>query len=206
MANVKLVVVTIGICSGLSLSGCAGFLEELGLLRSGASGPRSAPSPGGSVPYGDEAFVRATVDRVKTGGEITVISSRAIRLPSHPLNSITAFDYSFPGACGGHQFRVYESDGTQILEFQYEGSAGRRFLIRDYVAGPNPFIEAGLWSAYDHTADSVGNMTLNYVKRGSGLLRGTYSQGPVTGLDQSSRQVLGRAYDNALRDARQCRG
>lgn len=156
--------------------------------------------------YGVEDNVRGTVDVIKTSGDVSRISSHAIRLPSNPLRTITAFDYEFPADCGGHRFRVYEADGTQILEYEYAPTSGREYIIRDYISGPNPFIRAGLWTAYDHTGDSVSDMSLKYAKRGSGILAGTYSQGPVTGLDPSSKRVLGAAYDRALRDSTGCRG
>jgi len=155
--------------------------------------------------YGVEENVRGTVDVVKRAGDVRQISSRAIRLPSNPLRTITAFDYEFPDVCGGHHFRVYEADGTQILEYAYAPIQGKHYMIRDYVSGPNPFIRAGLWSAYDHTSDGVSDMSLRYARRGSGILAGTYSQGPVTRLDPSSKRELGAAYDRALRDSEGCR-
>ena len=155
--------------------------------------------------YGVEQNVRGTVDVVKTAGDVRQISSRAIRLPSNPLRTITAFDYAFPDDCGGHHFRVYEADGTQILEYAYAPTQGKHYIIRDYVSGPSPFIRAGLWSAYDHTSDGVSDMSLKYARRGSGILVGTYSQGPVTRLDPSSKRTLGVAYDRALRDSEGCR-
>jgi len=159
-----------------------------------------------TITYGAERNVRGTVDVIKTAGDVSRISSHAIQLPSNPLRTITAFEYEFPDHCGGHHFRVYEADGTQILEYQYAPPSGDEHFIRDYVSGPNPFIEAGLWTAYDHTGDGVSDMTLKYAKRGSGILAGTYSQGPVTGLDARSKRMLGAAYDRALRDSVGCSG
>ena len=155
--------------------------------------------------YGGESDVRGTVDIVKAAGEVSQLGSHAIRLPSNPLQTITAFDYEFPDVCGGHHFRVYEADGTQILEYDYVPTGGRPYVIRDYISGPHPFIRAGLWTAYDHTGDSVSEMRVQFAKRGSGILTGTYSQGPVTGLDASSRRALGTAYDRALRESHACR-
>jgi len=155
--------------------------------------------------YGGEADVHGTVDIVKTVGNASKIGSHAIRLPSNPIQTITTFDYEFPNVCGGHRFRVYEAGGTQILEYAYRPPEGKAHVIRDYVSGPNPFIQAGLWTAYDHTGDSVSGMRMQFAKRGSGILTGTYSQGPVTGLDPSARRVLGAAYDRALRDSHACR-
>ena len=156
--------------------------------------------------YGSESDVQHTVDFVKTAGEARVLTSHAVHLPIHPLQAITAFDYAFPGECGGHRFRVYESDGTQILEFEYAAAGGRNYVIRDYVSGPSPFISAGLWGAYDHTADSVHDMSLHYEKRGSGRLKGTYSRGAITDLDVSAQRTLGNAYESAIRDSYGCRG
>ena len=155
--------------------------------------------------YGGEADVLGTVELVKTIGKSSKIGSHAIRLPSRPMHAVTTFDYVFPDSCGGHHFRVYESDGTQILEYAYAPSNGKPYAIRDYVTGPSPFIRAGLWTAYDHTGESVSGMRVQFAKRGDGMLAGTYSQGLVTGLDASSRRVLGTAYDRALRDTYACR-
>ena len=191
----------------LVLSGCAFIWEESTTFRAPVEMTEVTSSvwaPPGS--YGTEADVRGTVDVVKAIGDISEIGSHAIRLPSHPLSSITTFEYAFPETCGGHRFRVYEAGGTQILEYAYAPREGKSYFIRDYVAGPSPFIQAGLWSAYDHTGDSsVPDMRVQFAKRGSGILKGTYSQGPVTGLDASSRRVLGAAYDRALHDLRSCR-
>ncbi len=155
--------------------------------------------------YGADSDVRATVNAVKSVGDISVISSRALRLPIFPLSAITTFDYQFPNSCGGHHFRVYEMNGTQILEFEYTPAHGERFIIRDYLSGRNSFVQPGLWSAYDHTADSVSEMNIRFESRGSGILVGTYSRGPVTGLDATAKRTLGTAYDRALRDSQACR-
>lgn len=192
------------ICATLLCGGCSLF-DGFANWGKRSSAPQNSTETPSATPYGVETAVRQTLDVVKTAGHKRVIGSRAIRLPSHPLNEITAFEYEFPGTCGGHQFRVYETDETQILEYRYTPAGGSRYVIRDYITGPNPFIQAGLWSAYDHTADGVGDMTLQFEKRGSGILTGTYSQGPVTGLDASEKRTLGRAYDRALRDTYACR-
>jgi hypothetical protein len=197
-----------GISAGtlLTLSSCASIWEESTTFRAPVEMTEVTSSvwaPPGS--YGTEADVLGTIDIVKAVGDIHEIGSHAIRLPSHPLRSITTFEYAFPEACGGHRFRVYEAGSTQILEYAYAPREGKAYLIRDYVAGPSPFIQAGLWSAYDHTGDSVPEMRVQFARRGSGILKGTYSQGPVTGLDAPSRRVLGAAYDRALHDLRACR-
>ena len=206
----------LGMC--LLFGGCAGFLEGFASLwdRQAQEGPDMLVADTGqeviatygieeTITYGVEDSVRGTVDVVKTAGDVRQISSHAIRLPSNPLRTITAFEYAFPADCGGHHFRVYEADGTQILEYAYAPAVGKEYIIRDYISGPSPFIQAGLWTAYDHTGDSVSDMSLKYARRGSGILAGTYSQGPVTGLDPSSKRVLGAAYDRALRDSDGCR-
>jgi len=187
-------------------SGCAPFLQSFAGLLGGARPSESTIGHRAAEIYGVEDDVHGTVDVIKTAGHVTQISSHAIRLPSNPLRTITTFDYEFPEACGGHHFRVYEANGTQILEYAYTAPGGKKYVIRDYISGPSPFIHAGLWSAYDHTGDSVSDMSLKFASRGSGVLVGTYSQGPVTGLDSSAKHVLGAAYDRALRDSDSCRG
>ncbi len=191
--------------------GCATLLEGFAALRDRMAAPEGSASQQSLEAYGLEAYgiendIRGTVDIIKTVGEVRLISSRAIRLPSNALSAITTFNYEFPDVCGGHQFRVYEADNLQILEYEYAPVAGRSYVIRDYISGPNPFIQAGLWTAYDHTSDSISKMSMRFARRGSGVLVGTYSQGPVTGLNLSDRRTLGMAYDRALRDSRDCRG
>lgn len=188
------------------LGGCASLLEGFSALWDSQGAAETASSQPTAAVYGVEDNVRETVDIIKTAGEMTRISSHAIRLPSNPLRTITAFDYAFPDDCGGHHFRVYEADGTQILEYAYAPQGGKPQFIRDYISGPSPFIRAGLWTAYDHTGDSVADMDVKFARRGSGILAGTYSQGPVTGLDASAKRVLGAAYDRALRDSDSCGG
>jgi len=203
----------IAIFAALACSGCTTFWDRLTATENletfrypvgMAEVTSSIWEPPGV--YGGEADVRGTVEIVKTAGDVNQIGSHAVRLPSNPLRTITTFDYEFPDTCGGHRFRVYEANGTQILEYAYAPAGGKEHVIRDYISGPSPFIEAGLWTAYDHTGDSVSDMRVQFALRGSGLLSGTYSQGPVTGLDASSRRKLGVAYDRALRDSKACRG
>ncbi len=183
--------------------GCATLLEGFAALRDRMVAPETTSQQTSEV-YGVENNVRGTIDIIKTAGDVSLISSRAIRLPRNPLSAITAFDYEFPDNCGGHQFRVYEADGTQILEYEYAPANGKPYVIRDYISGPSPFIRAGLWTAYDHTRGSVSKMSVKFARRGSGILAGTYSQGPVTGLNLSARRALGIAYDRALRDTHRC--
>lgn len=192
----------LGAC--LLFAGCATLLEGFASLFTRNGPPESTAGQQTGAVYGVEDDVRGTVDIVKTAGVVSRISSHAIRLPSNPLRTITAFDYEFPASCGGHHFRVYEANGTQILEYAYAPLNGKGHVIRDYISGPSPFIKAGLWTAYDHTGDSISDMNHNFARRGSGILVGTYSQGPVTGLDFSARRSLGILYDRALRDAHNC--
>ncbi len=197
----KITLILVGM--GLFLSGCAGLADGFAAFRNFFTVPKIEVNA--AAEYGVETDVQGTIEFVKTAGDVSVISSRAIRLPSNPLRAITAFHYEFPGDCGGHQFRVYEADGTQILEYAYDSGNGDVDLIRDYISGPSPFIQAGLWSAYDHTRDSIVNMSLKFERRGDGILKGTYSQGPVTGLNSMDKRALGLAYDRALRDSHFCR-
>lgn len=190
--------------AALLSGGCATLWDGFASLWQRTDAPASSTSKPGDDSYGGESDVRGTIDIIKTVGDVSQIGSHSIRLPRNPLRTITKFDYAFPESCGGHHFRVYEADGTQILEYAYSPVVGRQYIIRDYITGPSPFIQAGLWSAYDHTEDSVANMKVAFASRGSGVLKGTYSQGPVTGLEPSARRMLGRAYDRALRDSQGC--
>ena len=194
------------LCTSVLCGGCVSMYDGFSALWNRSDEPESTASKRTSLVYGMEDDVLGTVDIIKTIGDVSHISSQAIRLPSNPLHVITAFDYEFPGSCGGHHFRVYEAQGMQILEYTYAPLEGRGYVIRDYVSGQSPFMKAGLWTAYDHTADSISSMNMQSAIRGKGLLAGTYSQGPMTGLDPSAKRVLGAAYDRALRDSKACRG
>lgn len=154
--------------------------------------------------YGNDIAIRQTIDAVISQGSQNRVSSRAIRLPERPLGEIAVFGYQFPENCGGHEFRVLEAQDTQILEYSYTTSDGDTRTIRDYIAGPNPFVQPGLWTAYDHTADSISTMTSQIEQRGTGKFNGVYSQGLVTNLAAVEQRALGSAYRQALRDVYGC--
>lgn len=154
--------------------------------------------------FGDEFSVQATIAAIKAKGSQDRVSSRAIRLPERPLGEIAVFDYRFPPSCGDHQFRVLEAKDIQILEYNYAGVGGNRHMIRDYVSGTSPFVQAGLWSAFDHTADSIATMSSQFEQRGDGMFNGVYSQGLVTGLPAMEQRQLGNAYQKAVSDAFNC--
>jgi len=153
--------------------------------------------------YGSGDAIERAISVVKTHGTESHVSSRAIRLPENPLGEVTIFSLKLPSNCGGHAFRVIEADGIRILEFEYTQSTGDTHHIRDYVAGPSPFVRPGLWSAYDHTADSISSMKSQFSNSG-GRHGSMYSQGLVTSLPAAERQILGRAYQSAISDVRSC--
>jgi len=155
--------------------------------------------------FGDEHAVQATIGTIKSRGEEVRISSRAIRLPERPLGEIAVYDYQFPPSCGGHEFRVLEANKLQILEYEFAGNGGASYTIRDYVSGPSPFVQPGLWSAYDHTADSISTMTTQFEMRGDRMFTGVYSQGLVTGLSLAEQRTLGAVYQRAVSDVFYCR-
>ncbi len=177
---------------------------------SAAGGNRSmSPSYASGNPtdhdhYGNDIAIRQTIDAVITHGSHNRLSSQAIRLPERPLGEIAVFGYQFPENCGGHEFRVLEAQDTQILEYSYIASDGDTRTIRDYISGPSPFVQPGLWSAYDHTADSISTMTSKFEQRGAGMFNGVYSQGLVTNLAVVEQRALGSAYRQALRDVYDC--
>ena len=171
---------------------------------SGASAKSPALTKNSVGSYGDEYAVQAAVGTIKLQGSQGRVSSRAIRLPERPLGEIAVFGYQFPATCGGHEFRVYEAQGMQILEYQYAALDGKSHMIRDYIAGPSPFVEPGLWTAYDHTADSISTMTSQFEQRGDRMFNGVYSQGLVTSLPDVEQRTLGSAYQKAISDAFTC--
>ena len=156
------------------------------------------------VRYGGESDVLATIAAVKQTGHAQSISNRAVRLPVQEFYPMTRFEYALPAACGNYTFRVYESGATQILEYAMVDAAGAELSIRDYVAGTNPFIKPGLWTALDHTADSVSFMMTDFAETKSQIIPEVYSKGLVTGLPVSLQRELGVAYRRAVHAAALC--
>jgi len=185
-----------------SSSGCAA-LNDTGTRNpeEAGSATRNAAPAGDS---GVELEVLATVQAVKRTGSRRILGSRAVRLPTRELYEIAVFDYAFPQACGGYRFRVYESGETQILEYAYEQGSAGEYLIRDYVAGSSPFIKPGLWSSYDHTADSVTHMMTLFGETNNPLMPSVYSRGVITGLAEMTQRQLDSAYREAVKAATQC--
>jgi len=117
---------------------------------------------------------------------------------------MTQFDYELPAECGGLTFRVYESGNTQILEYPYVEPDGSELEIRDYVSGTNPFIGPGLWTALDHTADSVSFMMTDFAETKNELIPEVYSKGLITGLPEALQRELGVVYRDAVHAAVLC--
>lgn len=184
---------------------CAGC-ESMGSLGGGTKSMSAATAQraGSSTRYGNESSVQATIGAVKLQGNSQRVSSMAVRLPERPLGEIAVYTHQYPERCGGHEFRVYEASEMQILEYSYAGRDGKSHLIRDYVTGPSPFVAPGLWSAYDHTADSISTMAAKLEQRGDRMFDGVYSQGLVTGLPNGEQRALGNAYQEALNDVSAC--
>lgn len=200
----RLLLVFLPVSTAVLTGGCTILTDQFGAFTDRFGAAETAQSNTGI--YGTDSYVRATVSVVKSSGDMSIISSRALRLPTVTLSAITAFDYQFPDDCGGHHFRVYETSESQILEFEYIPAGGERSVIRDYLSGPNSFVQPGLWTAYDHTADSISGMKIRFEDRGTGILVGTYSQGLFTGLESMDRRALGLAYARAVHDIYNCEG
>jgi hypothetical protein len=165
-----------------------------------ATTPRVAPAGAAEI----ESDVLATIQAVKGTGSRRVVGSRSVRLPTREHYEIAVFEYELPASCGGYRFRVYESGDTQILEYAYERDGAERFLVRDYVTGSSPFIRPGLWSSYDHTADSVSHMMTAFVETHNPLMPAAYSRGVVTDLAVMTQQELDLAYREAVKAATRC--
>lgn len=156
--------------------------------------------------YGGNFAIAQTISAVVRHGDRQRLSSRAVRLPELPLGEITVSSFAFPSACGGHQFRVIETNKTQVLEYTYPDGKGDTYHIRDYVRGANPFIKPGLWTAFDHTADSISLMSSNVGSSQSGPVATVYSRGLVTSLPKEKQHLYGRAYHAATDDVISCPG
>jgi len=189
-------------CAACAPMGSSGYSSSLG-----GTEPMSLTSDTNQSvnQYGNDFAIEQTIRAVIRNGSEDRLSSHAIRLPERPLSEIAVFGYRFPSICGGHEFRVYEAKGMQILEYSYAAQDGDKHMIRDYVSGPSPFVQAGLWTAYDHTADSISTMTTQFEKRGDGMFNGVYSQGLVTGLPAVEQRALGNAYQQAISEVYDCR-
>jgi hypothetical protein len=188
---------------------CAGCGSTSGLGTSKTETAPTAAARGGVASgqygqYGNADAVEATISTVKLQGHEDLLSSRAVRLPERPLGQIAVYGYRFPPSCGAHEFRVYEAEGTQILEYRFADQHGRTQAIRDYIQGPSPFAAPGLWTAYDHTENSISTMKSQVEQRGDRLFKGVYSRGLVTGLADAEQRALGAAYQRAIGDAYAC--
>jgi hypothetical protein len=151
-----------------------------------------------------ESEVLAAVQAVKGSGLRRVLGSRSVRLPTREHYDITVFDYALPEACGGYRFRVYETGTTQILEYAYDQGRAEPWFVRDYIAGPSPFIRPGLWSSYDHTADGVSSMMMLFTETNNPLMPKAYSRGFGTDLAEMTQRELDSAYREAVRAASHC--
>jgi hypothetical protein len=172
-----------------------------------ALGERFAQRAGGAADaqrYGGEDDVLATIAAVKKTGRAQSISNRAVRLPVQEFYPMTQIDYELPAACGSLAFRVYEAGNTQILEYTLLEADGTLLSIRDYVTGTNPFIRPGLWTALDHTADSVSFMMTDFAETKSQIIPEVYSKGLVTGLPEMLQRTLGAEYRRAVHAAAMC--
>ena len=204
MHEFRLLFVFLPVSTAVLTGGCTILADQFEALKDRFGAAETAQSNTGI--YGTDSYVRATVSVVKSSGDMSIIGSRALRLPTVTLSAITAFDYRFPDDCGGHHFRVYETSESQILEFEYVPADGERFVIRDYLSGLNSFVQPGLWTAYDHTANGISGMQIRFEDRGTGILVGTYSQGLFTGLGSMDKRALGLAYGRAVQDIYNCQG
>lgn len=178
-----------------SLGGCGNF-----------TGAATQPVPSSTrvVRYGGESDVLATIAAVKRTGQAISISNRAVRLPVQEFYPMTRFEYQLPADCGSFAFRVYDSGATEILEYTLVDADGAELSIRDYVAGTNPFIKPGLWTALDHTADSVQFMMTDFAETKSQIIPEVYSKGLVTGLPDALQRKLGDEYRRAVHAAALC--
>ena len=201
LQKVASLVVTAVACAACAPMGSTGYVSATDGTRSISP---SYTAGNLSDQYGNDFAIRHTINAVISQGSQNRLSSRAIRLPERPLGEIAVFGYQFPENCGGHEFRVLEAQDTQILEFSYPTSDGDTRMIRDYISGPRPFVQPGLWTAYDHTADSISTMTSQIEQRGAGMFNGVYSQGLVTNLAVVEQRALGSAYRQALNDVYDC--
>jgi hypothetical protein len=189
--------------AALAIAGLAVSLTGCTAVEQAKRGNGAAP-PSGLARYGTEPEVLATVAAVKRAGRVQHISNRAVRLPVQEFHPMTVFDYELPAACGKLAFRVYEAGTTQILEYTYVEPNGAQLEIRDYVTGTNPFVRPGLWTALDHTADSVSFMMTDFAETKNDLIPEVYSKGLITGLPEMLQRELGLAYRNAVQAAALC--
>jgi hypothetical protein len=183
------------------LSGCAAQQPSAQAPRAAELLPRHATS---ATPSELESQVLATIQTVKGVGSRRILGSRSVRLPTREHYEISVFDYELPASCGGYRFRVYETGTTQILEYTYDQGSTGPYVVRDYVAGSSPFIRPGLWSSYDHTADSVSNMMVLFTETNNPLMPRAYSRGFGTDLAEMTQIELDSAYRDAVKAATRC--
>lgn len=148
--------------------------------------------------------ILSTIDLVRRTGSHRLLTSRAVRLPILPLESIETYDLVLPESCGEYAFRLYETGPSQILEYRHTAENGDLIVIRDYTAGPSPFIAPGLWTSYDHTSMEVYDLMSQIVRTAARIAPAVYSRGLVTSLTEQVQNQLAQDYLIAVNAAAVC--
>ena len=162
-----------------------------------------------SGPFGDKQAINSFSQLVQHHARHRVVANRQFELPNKPANEILkVYDVSLPSHCGGHVFTLVEGDELLMLNYHFPRTADQTIEIRDYIVAPDPFASAGLWGPYDHTLDSVCRMVLVSSDEGNhaslGLLDGNYAVGWMTPLSSRRQDYLGKQYQAAINDVRNC--
>ena len=163
-----------------------------------------------SGPYGAQEEILNIASEIQQRAKPVNISSRNIVLPNKPIYiNLKGYSYTLPSACGGLSFTFYKNEFLQILEYNHKTANNKSVKIRDYISANNPFVTAGLWGPYDHTAKTALNNVLRSSGSSSndddmGLLRSEYNVGWVTTISESQQLEIGLAYANAITSADTC--
>ena len=211
----------------LILSGCVANQTEptSAADNSGVSSPQEEPTNGIPVkkaptydrvdnkrffsgPYGAQEEILNIISEIQQRATPVTISSRDIVLPNKPIYiNLASYTYKLPKACGSLSFTFYKNEFLQILEYNHKTTKNKSVKIRDYISANNPFVTAGLWGPYDHTAKTALN---NVLRSGSGddadmgLLRSEFNVGWVTTISETQQLEVGLAYANAITSADTC--
>jgi hypothetical protein len=157
-----------------------------------------------SSPYGELLGILKVAEQVKMHGIRHKVSTRGMHIPDKAANNIvTRYDYTFPTACGGTSFSLYEGGNFTALGFDQENGS----VVLDMLDGGSPYTAPRLWGPYDQVLNTNTRMvTVASVNgnHGSGLMNASFLAGEVTGMSAAVQKQVGNDYSSAVYTASRC--
>lgn len=155
-------------------------------------------------PYGNQSFIFAIVQELKTRGKMTRVFTRNIKMPQdYPGSTLNRYSYPLVNACGMEKFSFY--DGGDFMALAYK--EGEKAIIFDVLIGGGPFSSPGLWGPYDQILGKRHHMKLimgDTKNDGMGLLKSGYAVGMKIDLPNYELQEHGNVYNTAVEKVGRC--